>query len=99
MHSTSEHCLTSTSLSVHPRSKPVCVRVCHNTYHFAPIQEYIVRERRDTAAAAAAVQYVYDAERHVQMRSCATQAHGNTAAVQADVKVLTMAGKPLLLRA
>jgi hypothetical protein len=48
-----------------------------------------VRERPHTEAAVA---YAYDAERGVQMRSCGTQAHGNTAAVQADITAFGMTG-------
>jgi hypothetical protein len=53
------------------------------------LQEYTVRERPHTEAAVA---YAYDAERGVQMRSCGTQAHGNTAAVQADITAFGMTG-------
>jgi hypothetical protein len=54
------------------------------------LQEYTVRERAHTEAAIA---YAYDAERGVQMRSCGTQAHGNTAAVQADITAFGMTGE------
>jgi hypothetical protein len=68
-------------------TKTLC---CHGLVAALLLQEYTVRERAHTEAAVA---YAYDAERGVQMRSCGTQAHGNTAAVQADITAFGMTGE------